>query len=209
MKKDKKVEILRIACRSFSEHGYEKSSIERIAGRAGVAVGLVRYYFRTKENLYFEAAHGVVSGLRDHLRELDFASFPPGEVVRLFVLEYMRYTSDPENAYWMIYQESPFAILNDPEHATKMVVVSMEIVALLQDVLILFWPLEQAKSKALLLIASLHGVQRARFSTTLREFVSLDDVGDFFARLVCPSACSQGAADGGFVPELKTGGVDD
>jgi len=68
MKNDKNNLILRAACAAFTESGYEKSSIENISRRAGVAPGLARYYFVNKETLYYNSLLFVMMGLRARLQ---------------------------------------------------------------------------------------------------------------------------------------------
>jgi AcrR family transcriptional regulator len=44
--------ILEAASEVFAERGYEKSTVRDVAGRAGISVGGIYLYFRTKEELY-------------------------------------------------------------------------------------------------------------------------------------------------------------
>lgn len=44
-------EILAASLRLFAKHGYEKTSIDRIAKEVGATKGLVYYYFRSKEEI--------------------------------------------------------------------------------------------------------------------------------------------------------------
>ena len=187
MKTKRKIQILYAASLCFAESGYERTSIETIARRAGVALGLVRYYFSSKENLYFEATQKVIKGLGEHLNGLDFSSLPPKEAVRLFILEYLRFTSESSNSYWMIYQESPFAILHQKEYAEALGSASLEILVILRDILEEVWP-KDAMLKASIILASLHGIQRARFSLKFREILSFEGVADFFADNISESS---------------------
>jgi len=47
--------IVEAAYEALAEQGYDATSVKDIAGRAGVAPGLVHYYFRTKEDLVLAA----------------------------------------------------------------------------------------------------------------------------------------------------------
>ena len=179
MKIKRKNQILHAASLCFAESGYERTSIETIARKAGVALGLVRYYFMSKENLYFEATLDVIKGLSEHLNGLDFSSLTAKEAVRLYILEYLRFTSDPSNSYWMIYQESPFAILHQEEFTAALGSASFDVIIILRDILDAVY-LEDAMLKASIIVASLHGLQRARFSAKFREMLSFESVADFF-----------------------------
>ena len=44
--------ILAAASDVFAEHGFEKTTIRAVAGRAGISVGGIYLYFRNKEELY-------------------------------------------------------------------------------------------------------------------------------------------------------------
>lgn len=44
--------ILAAASDVFAERGFEKASVREVAGRAGISVGGIYLYFRTKEELY-------------------------------------------------------------------------------------------------------------------------------------------------------------
>ena len=180
MKTKRKNQILHAASLCFAESGYERTSIETIARKAGVALGLVRYYFVSKENLYFEATQKVIKGLSEHLNGLDFSCLTAKEAVRLYILEYLRFTSDPSNSYWMIYQESPFAILQQEEFTAALGTVSLDVIIILRDILDAIY-LEDTLLKASIIVASLHGLQRARFSAKFREMLSFESVADFFA----------------------------
>jgi AcrR family transcriptional regulator len=52
---DTRGRIVAAAFRSLAEHGYEAATVKDIAREAGVAPGLVHYYFETKEELLLAA----------------------------------------------------------------------------------------------------------------------------------------------------------
>jgi AcrR family transcriptional regulator len=54
---DKKAKIIDAAYKVLSEQGYDKASMKEIAREAGVAQGLINYYFPAKEGLLFELFH--------------------------------------------------------------------------------------------------------------------------------------------------------
>ncbi|MEV5753007.1 helix-turn-helix domain-containing protein [Actinoallomurus sp. NPDC052308] len=55
--------ILEAALTLFAEHGYEGATISQIAERAGVARGLVSYYFPAKDELLHELLGQALDGL--------------------------------------------------------------------------------------------------------------------------------------------------
>jgi len=59
--------ILDVAERLFAEHGFDGVSLRDITGEAGVALNLVTYHFKTKDNLLlavFERRAGIIGTLR-------------------------------------------------------------------------------------------------------------------------------------------------
>ncbi|NDI34589.1 TetR/AcrR family transcriptional regulator [Chengkuizengella sediminis] len=54
---DTKQKIVDAAYKVLAEQGYDKTSMKQIAKEAGVAQGLINYYFESKEDLLFELFH--------------------------------------------------------------------------------------------------------------------------------------------------------
>jgi AcrR family transcriptional regulator len=54
------VSLLLAAAQEFSEKGYAETTLEDIARRCGVTKGLIYYYFRSKEDIYFELMATVI-----------------------------------------------------------------------------------------------------------------------------------------------------
>ena len=53
LRAEKQEHIINAALEAFGRNGYKKASIADIAGQAGIAKGMVMYYFGSKKNLYF------------------------------------------------------------------------------------------------------------------------------------------------------------
>ena len=184
MEKDKHKLILEAACAAFTVNGYEKSSIEKISKMAGVAQGLARYYFSTKENLYFEALCMVMRGLKERVAlDLDPLDGPADAIAREFVRSYMAFTSDPATWYAMVYQEPPFTMIRNAGEMERLGNLSLAVVKTLARKLDPIMG-TQALRVATYVVTSLHGVQRARFSPLYRDIVDSGDLADFFAGAV-------------------------
>jgi AcrR family transcriptional regulator len=56
LRAEKQEHIINAALTVFGRNGYKKASIADIAGEAGIAKGMVMYYFGSKKNLYFYLA---------------------------------------------------------------------------------------------------------------------------------------------------------
>ena len=52
LRAEKQEHIINAALTVFGRNGYKKASIADIAGEAGIAKGMVTYYFGSKKNLY-------------------------------------------------------------------------------------------------------------------------------------------------------------
>src|SRR5215468_2830873 len=60
-------QMLAAAIDCFARHGYQGTSIERIARHAGVTKGALYYHFRDKEDLLFEAVSDRVGEFEHHV----------------------------------------------------------------------------------------------------------------------------------------------
>ena len=65
IERERRRQILDIAARLFAEQGFDKTSLEAIAGEAGVSRGVIFYYFEGKREL---GEQTVRRGLRDYSR---------------------------------------------------------------------------------------------------------------------------------------------
>lgn len=72
----RKQELLRIAYRMFLEKGYEKTSIDEIIAKAGIAKGTYYYYFESKEATLEAVIDMMISEEVEKAREALAASVP-------------------------------------------------------------------------------------------------------------------------------------
>lgn len=75
----KKQHIINICIEEFAEHGYDRTSTDKIVEKAGISKGILFHYFRNKRNLYLHMVHHasrilteVVMDGADEIREEDF-----------------------------------------------------------------------------------------------------------------------------------------
>jgi AcrR family transcriptional regulator len=87
--------ILEAALHCFSELGFEGATTREIARRAGVNLGLIKYYFDGKERLWREAVTRAFdelgAGLAEALREA--GDFDDRARLRLLVRRYVRFVA--------------------------------------------------------------------------------------------------------------------
>jgi AcrR family transcriptional regulator len=75
---DTRQRIMRATVECFREYGYEKSSMKKIAARAGVSQALVHYHFDTKANLF----ESTMDDLAQTVFAAAEAALPQGKSVR-------------------------------------------------------------------------------------------------------------------------------
>lgn len=81
---DKKSLILDAARRIFLRYGYEKTSMNDIAGDAGMGKGSLYYYFKSKEDIYLELIRKETELVVSSVNQLIESTDNPDEKLRLF-----------------------------------------------------------------------------------------------------------------------------
>ena len=66
----KRAEILSAALALFLENGYEKTSVRMISQKVGCEVGLVYYYFKTKEDVFENALSAYFTQIEEEFKTL-------------------------------------------------------------------------------------------------------------------------------------------
>lgn len=91
--RDTRARILEAALEEASESGFHKTSVARIAARAGVAVGNLHYHFGSRKHLLRELMGSLVADLMERLHALDSDDvdfFDRQRAGLLVYLDYMR-----------------------------------------------------------------------------------------------------------------------
>lgn len=99
--------ILEAAVREFAAYGYEGASVRRIAAGAGENVGLIPYYFGSKENLWRAAVDFHFHRLRGYLREADaeLKHLPAEARIRENLKRFVRFAArHPEQMRIMVHE---------------------------------------------------------------------------------------------------------
>ena len=98
-------ELLHVALKLFSEHGYSAVSMRQIAAATGIQAGAIYNHFPTKQTLLFTV-------MRDHLQSLliEVESHGPSqssalEQLEAFVRFHIRYHIDKADAVFVAYME--------------------------------------------------------------------------------------------------------
>jgi TetR/AcrR family transcriptional regulator len=76
---EKRRRVLDAAKKAFAHYGYEGTNVNLVAREAGISVGSLYQYFRTKEDIFLaliEHSHGLLVGMIDGILAREPAFFP-------------------------------------------------------------------------------------------------------------------------------------
>ena len=90
---DRKERILSAALQAFSEHGFDGATTREIAHRADVNLGLIKYYFDGKENLWRASVERAFSELRSRFDAIstEAAEFGDRERARRLIRSFVEF----------------------------------------------------------------------------------------------------------------------
>jgi TetR/AcrR family transcriptional regulator len=94
---EKRRRVLDSAKKAFAHYGYAGTNVNLVAREAGISVGSLYQYFRTKEDIFLaliEYSHGLLAGIIDGIFASDPGFFP--RVQRLLDAAVEESLSDPE-----------------------------------------------------------------------------------------------------------------
>ncbi|WP_306337275.1 TetR/AcrR family transcriptional regulator [Streptomyces sp. KL118A] len=93
----RRAELIAIGRKLFADTSYDALSMDDIAKHAGVAKGLIYYYFKSKRGYYLAIIEDSVAGLVARAGRHD--DLPPVERVQRTVDGYLRYAEHHQAAY--------------------------------------------------------------------------------------------------------------
>jgi AcrR family transcriptional regulator len=94
---DRRSELLDTGRRLFAGHAFDELSIDQIAARAGVAKGLLYYYFGSKRGYYVAVVEAAAAQLRE--RTATDPSDPPGERLAHALDAYLGFVEEHADGY--------------------------------------------------------------------------------------------------------------
>ena len=94
---DRREELLAVGLRLFSDRPYDELLLDDIAAEAGVAKGLIHYYFGSKRGFYVAIVEAAAREMRGRL-DAD-TSRPPGERLRHSLDAYLLYAEEHSAGY--------------------------------------------------------------------------------------------------------------
>src|SRR4051794_28253097 len=95
--RERRGELLAIGRQLFADHAYDELSIDEIARRAGVAKGLLYYYFGSKRGLYVAVVEQAARELGERI-ESD-PTRPPAERLLHALDAYLGYVDEVSEGY--------------------------------------------------------------------------------------------------------------
>jgi AcrR family transcriptional regulator len=99
--------ILRVAGQVFAEGGYERASMDRIAGLAGVSKPMLYAYFGSKEGLYLAYIERTGGELVQRLVNADRSDGDPPRPARLraVINEFLAFVQEHTDGWVVLYRE--------------------------------------------------------------------------------------------------------
>jgi AcrR family transcriptional regulator len=94
---DRRSELLDTGLRLFARHAFDELSIDDIAARAGVAKGLLYYYFGSKRGYYVAVVEAAAAELRKRIAT--DPGDPPARRLAAATEAYLRYVQDHADGY--------------------------------------------------------------------------------------------------------------
>jgi AcrR family transcriptional regulator len=94
---DRRAELLETGRRLFATHAFDELSIDEIAERAGVAKGLLYYYFGSKRGYYVAVVQAAAAQLAE--RTATDPADPPGKRLAEALDAYLRFVEEHADGY--------------------------------------------------------------------------------------------------------------
>jgi AcrR family transcriptional regulator len=88
-------QLIEVATRLFTEHGYEGTSIEAVLSAAGVSRGALYHHFAGKEALFEAVVSAVSAQVTAELTEVTSGCADPVDALRTAALEWISLAADP------------------------------------------------------------------------------------------------------------------
>ena len=104
---DTRERILAAALESFAENGFEGSTTRAIAARAGVNLGLIKYYFDSKARLWRAAVDRAFEGLAEAMGSELEAALERGDAegLRVLIQRFVRFVAQRPEFVRLMHEE--------------------------------------------------------------------------------------------------------
>lgn len=102
---DKQLEILQVAEKLFSEHGFDGTSVRDIAKKADINIAMISYYFGSKEKLLETLIINRISDLRLEMENLLKEDLSPFDKIDKLIELYIKRINKNRGMYQIIHFE--------------------------------------------------------------------------------------------------------
>lgn len=102
---DKQLEILQVAEKLFSEHGFDGTSVRDIAKKADINIAMISYYFGSKEKLLETLIINRISDLRLEMENILKEDLSPFEKIDKLIELYIKRINKNRGMYQIIHFE--------------------------------------------------------------------------------------------------------
>lgn len=95
--------ILATSKEVFTAQGFENTTIEQIADKAGIGIGTAYNYFKSKEELFIlSMAEDVATNIEDSLEDFEYTESNVSEIVAEAILKYIRKMNWVNKKIWKV-----------------------------------------------------------------------------------------------------------
>ena len=95
--------ILATSKEVFTAQGFENTTIEQIADKAGIGIGTAYNYFKSKEELFIlSMAEDVATNIEDGLEDFEYTESDVSEIVAEAILKYIRKMNWINKKIWKV-----------------------------------------------------------------------------------------------------------
>ena len=87
---EQRMKVLKAAGYVFGKRGYEGATLDAVAKHANATKAIVYYYFKSKNDVFFELVSSTMSRLEQYVDEVSASGLEPREQLRLVVKNHCR-----------------------------------------------------------------------------------------------------------------------
>jgi AcrR family transcriptional regulator len=130
---EKRLKIINAAVELFIRQGFHKSTTRQIAAAAGIGVGSLYDYFRSKEDILYLVCDHIHATMEEKLRKSITESLTGRQAVEQAIEAYFRVCDDLSDHILLIYQETKSL---PPESRTYVLANEKRITNIFEEILI-------------------------------------------------------------------------
>jgi AcrR family transcriptional regulator len=115
-----KEKIMAAGLQLFAYKGLADTSIQEIANRAGISIGLMYHYYKSKEHLFTQLVEDIVQSAADSTKLIFDSALPPAEKIKTFSKEVVdSIAADDELSQYYLLMIHFILVVDLPEKAEE------------------------------------------------------------------------------------------